>query len=119
MLEFLESSAGPSARKQQLIEASGEANNSSDDNMECENTKSPNKGQPNMQWQPVQPTPVAAGSSANQSDQTNKTPASFLGAPSFGIPPPPPPAAWPSPNVTAGDLDSDSLYSMLMSWYYL
>ena len=116
MLESLEPSAGPASRKQQLLEASGDASSSTDD-MEYETTKSPSKGLPNMQWQPVLPTPVSAGLTTNQNQQPAKPLASFPGAPSFGIPPPPPPAAWPSPNITAGELDSDSLYSMLMSWY--
>lgn len=117
MLESLEPSAGPASRKQQLLEASGDASNSSDD-MEYETTKSSTKGLPHLQWQPVLPTSVSAGLTTHHNQQHAKPLASsFPGVSSFGIPPPPPPAAWPSPNITAGELDSDSLYSMLMSWY--
>ena len=70
--------------------------------MECEAFQS-SKPAPiaGLSWQPVKPEPMPP----NFPEQN------------FGmsIPPPPPPTAWPSHGTA--EMDSDSLYSMLMSWY--
>lgn len=101
MLKDLEPSAGPAARNQQIV-AAGDVSVS--DDMECEAPfQSPSKSAAatsGLNWQPVKPE-------------------SFPAFPGMGhissIPPPPPPTAWPTPGST--EMDSDSLYSMLMSWY--
>lgn len=111
LLKDLQPSGGPTVRRQQIL-ASTEGITSSDD-MECEascsSTQQPSKGIPsaaNLQWQPVKPAPPPT-----KSFPKTAVPSS----PFMSMPPPPPPAAWPS--STDDSEDSDSLYSMLMSWY--
>lgn len=96
--------AGPAARRKQISEA---VDVYSSDDMECELPyKSPPKAAssavPDLKWQPVEPDssfPTHIHGHASHAPMS--------------IPPPPPPAAWPS----GAEMDSDSLYSMLMSWY--
>ena len=102
MLKDLRPSNGPESRKIQM-EASREMNN---DEMECEaSNKSPIQTHEvgeskKLEWEPVQPS-------------LNVPKKSYV----FNPPhiPPPPPTAWPSSNLS--EENSDSLYSMLMSWY--
>lgn len=101
LLKDLQPSAGPAARNQQIITA---RDASLSEDMECElPTQSPSKSTPfsGLDWQPVKQEPLLP---------------SFPGMGHVSsIPPPPPPTAWPAPGST--EMDSDSLYSMLMSWY--
>ena len=109
MLKDFEPSAGPLARNQQIVAASGDVA-SSDADMDYEASfQSPSKPTQisGLDWQPVKPDPVPGISQLSMP--------SFPGTGQMSIPPPPPPAAWPSHD--AGEMNSDSLYSMLMSWY--
>lgn len=98
MLKDLEPSLGIAARNKQIALSAD-----SSDEMECEvPSQSPARPPPNtgLHWQPVEPEPFP----------------SFPGMDHVpSIPPPPPPSAWPSHG--SEQIDADSLYSMLMSWY--
>ncbi len=118
MLKDLEPSAGPAARNQQIAVSGDVA--SSDADMDCEAPfQSPSKLTPitGLDWQPVKPDPVLPGISQMSMPSfpgMGQMP-SFPGMGQMSIPPPPPPAAWTSHE--SSEMDSDSLYSMLMSWY--
>ena len=111
LLKDLQPSGGPAVRRQQIL-ASGEGVTSSDD-MECEASldASSQPAAHGLHWQPVNP---AATQRPAKSFPLPGPPSMPFSPSSLSIPPPPPPSAWPS---STSDLDSDSLYSMLMSWY--
>ncbi|XP_057364432.1 survival motor neuron protein-like [Daphnia carinata] len=105
-LRDLKPSAGVAARKQQIIASRDywltAPESSSDMEQECEVLQPPLKPQPmaGLGWQPAKPEP-----SPKFPGMSNMS----------SIPPPPPPTAWPTHGTA--EMDSDSLYSMLMSWY--
>lgn len=81
--------------------------------MECEALiQSPNKPTSGLEWKPVQPI---SSTGMDWNPTMSEHIPGLAGHSHMSIPPPPPPAAWPSHSST--EMDSDSLYSMLMSWY--
>lgn len=102
-IKDLKPSSGLAARNQQIV-AAGEVAPESSSDMECEGFQSPSKPVPiaGLDWQPVRPEPLIPNFSVPNHSMSS-------------IPPPPPPSAWPAHGTA--EMDSDSLYSMLMSWY--
>ncbi|KAK4003057.1 hypothetical protein OUZ56_004843 [Daphnia magna] len=120
-LRDLKPTAGVTARKKQVI-ASGNYRNyssssSSDMEEEYEELLPPLKPPPmaGLDWQPAKPEPpLMAG--LDWQPAKLEPPPKFPGMSNMSsIPPPPPPTAWPTHGTA--EMDSDSLYSMLMSWY--
>lgn len=102
-LRDLKPSAGAAARKQQIVASCETApEGSSDMEQDSEVFQTPSKPLPaaGLNWEPAKPDPLPK----------------FPGMSNMSsIPPPPPPTAWPT--SASAEMDSDSLYSMLMSWY--
>ena len=107
LFKVLQPSAGEEARRmQQTVATAVETSSDEMDSQPVEEQPSKKKqgakGSAHFQWEPVKEA------SNHKADSSSSH---------FPMPPPPPPSAWPSSTTSANDQDSDSLYSMLMSWY--